>query len=197
MNSNLIDEIRTDIAKYFDINALIPNTEAIYFSPNKKYFFKSNDYCQTDIKRNWTVSKIEVFQSTPEEKIFEFIRNDNLIFHGWLSIENISYLLLSEDFEGQSILDLSNRKFYSYSFKEEKFIWCEFYPSPDSKKLSIIGCYWACPSEIIVFDTSEPTRLPFKELYRQDYFHEKLEWIDNTILKISKIDNDNKLIRFL
>ena len=191
---NLIQDIRADIVKHFDNTALLPNTEEIYSSPDNKYFFKSNYYRQTDYKRNWTVSKIEVFQSDTGEKIFEFIRNDDSLFHTWLKVDNIDYLLLSEDLEGKSILDISNRKFYSYSFEEEKFIWCEYYPSPDSKKLAIIGCYWACPYEVVVFDTSNPTSFPYKELYRQDTFQEKLEWLDNTTLKIINTENNSKIV---
>jgi hypothetical protein len=195
MTANHIQDIRADILKHFDSTALLPNTEENYSSPDNKYFFKSNYYRQSKDKHNWTVSKIEVFQTDTGEKIFEFIRNDDSLFHGWLTVDNDDYLLLSEDLEGKSILDISNRKFYSYSFEEEKFIWCEYYPSPDSKKLAIIGCYWACPYEIVVFDTSKPTSFPYKELYRQDTFQEKVEWLDNTTLKITSNDNDSKIVK--
>lgn len=190
MKANLIEEVRADINKYFDANALIPNLEEIHYSPDKKYFFKSNYYNQSDNSRNWIVSKIEIFQTEGESKIFEFIRNDDSLFHCWLKIDNKSYLLLSEDVEGKSILDLTNKTFYSYSFEEEKFIWCEYYPSPDCKKLAVIGCYWACPSEIRVFDISEPTKFPFKELYIKDTFQEKIDWVDNETLRISSQDNE-------
>lgn len=195
MTANLIQDIRAEIVKHFDNTALLPDTEENYSSPDNKYFFKSNYYRQTDDKRNWTVSKIEVFQTDTGEKIFEFLRNDDSLFHGWLTVDNSHYLLLSEDLEGKSILDISNRKFYSYSFEDDKFIWCEYYPSPDSKKLAIIGCYWACPYEIVVFDTSKPTNFPYKELYRQDTFQEKVEWLDNTTLKITSNENDSKIVK--
>jgi len=194
--TNLIQNIRADIAEHFDDNSLLPNTEETHFSPNKKYFFRSNYYLQTDKNRNWTVSKIEIFEAESEKKLFEFIRNDDSLFHGWLTIDNKNYLLLSEDIEGKSIFELEDRKFYSYSYEDDKFIWCEYYPSPDSKKLAIIGCYWACPYEIVVFDTTNPTTFPYRELYRQDTFKEKLEWLDNTTLKITADEDNNKVIKF-
>ena len=184
MTANNISEIRAEIKKYFDEKTLLPDTEEIYFSPDKRYFFKSNYYRQSDNKRSWTVSKIEIFQTNPEEKLFEFIRNDDSLFHGWLTIEQRTYLLLSEDLEGKSIFDFLNRDFHSYSFENDKFIWCEYYPSPDGKQLAIIGCFWGGPYEIIVFNTSEPLNIPYTELYRQDTFQEKVEWIDNETLKI-------------
>jgi hypothetical protein len=194
MTANLIQDIRADIIKHFDDKALLPDTEEIYFSPDNKYFFKSSYYRQTDNNRNWNVSKIEIFQADNNERIFEFIRNDDSLFHGWLTVNNKSYLLLSEDLEGKSIFDLPNRKFYSYSFEDDKFIWCKYYPSPDGRRLAIVGCYWACPYEIIVFDTSAPTSYPYKELYRQDTFQEKLEWLDNDSLKITDNNNNCKTV---
>lgn len=194
MATNFIQDIRKDIIKHFDDKALLPDTEETHFSPDNKYYFSSNYYRQTTDNRNWTVSKIQIFQTSPKEKIFEFIRNDDSLFYGWLTIDNKSYLLLSEDIEGKSIFDLTNRKFYSYSFEDDKFIWCEYYPSPDGKRLAVIGCHWACPYEIIVFDTSEPTNYPYKELYRQDTFQEKLEWIDNRTLKITDSNNHSKTV---
>lgn len=194
MARNLIQDIRTDIINHFDDKALLPNTEETHFSPDKKYYFTSNYYQQTDNHRNWIVSKIQIFQTDNKEKIFEFIRNDDSSFHCWLNIANKSYLLLSEDLEGKSIFDITNRKFFSYSFEYDKFIWCEYYPSPDGKRLAIIGCYWACPYEILVFDTSEPTKYPYRELYRQVTFQEKIEWIDNRILKVTDNNNNSKTV---
>jgi hypothetical protein len=195
MSANLIEDVRADIKKYFDSTALLADSEEIHYSPDNKYFFKSNYYQQSDTKRNWTVSKIEIFQTDTEEKIFEFIRNDDSLFHGWLITENTHYLLMSEDIEGKSILDITNRQFYSYSFEEDKFIWCEYYPSPNYKKLAIVGCYWACSSEIVIFDTAIPTHFPYKELYRQDTFQEKIEWIDNTTLKITNNNMESKIVK--
>ncbi|HMT73223.1 MAG TPA: hypothetical protein PKA77_04105 [Chitinophagaceae bacterium] len=193
MITNTIQDIRADVVKYFDEGALLADTEEIHFSPDNRYYFKSNYYRQTDKNHNWIVSKIQVFQTDNNQEIFEFIRNDDSLFHGWLTTSGKSYLFLSEDIEGKSILDLSDGSFYSYSFEDDTFIWCEYYPSPDGKRLAVIGCYWACPYEILVFDTSEPTRFPFKELYRHDTFQEKLEWLDNVTLKISG-NTDSKIV---
>lgn len=194
MTANLIQDIRADINKYFDEKALLPGTAEIHFSPDKQYFFTSNCYRQTDASRKWTVSKIQIFQAGNEEKIFEFIRNDDSLFHGWLTNEQKTYLFLSEDLEGKSIFDFAKRAFYSYSFEDDKFIWCEYFPSPDGKRLAVIGCYWACPYEIVVFDTAEPAQFPFKELYRQNAFQEKIEWLDSVTLKIGDAENSKTVV---
>lgn len=194
MTDNLIQDIRAEILRHFDDKAMLADTEETHFWPDNKYCFTSNYYRQTDGHRNWNVSKIQIFQTATKEKILEFIRNDDSLFHGWLTVDNKCYLLLSEDLEGKSIFDFTSRKFYSYSFEDDKFIWCEYYPSPDEKRLAIVGCYWACPYEIVVFDTSEPTCYPYKELYRQDTFQEKIEWIDNKTLNITDGNNVSKTV---
>jgi len=51
------------------------------------------------------------------------------------------------------------------------------------------------PYEIVVFDTSKPTSFPYKELYRQDTFQEKVEWLDNTTLKITSNENESKIVK--
>ena len=177
---NRIHEVRADIARYFNEKERVEDTEEIYFSPDRAYFFRSNYYRQTDENRNWNVSKIEVFGAVSNKKIFEFIRNDDSLFHRWLVNGGKTYLLLSEDLEGKSVLELASATLYSYAFEDERFIWCYYYPSPDGKLLEVIGYYWACPSEIRVYDTSEPTAYPYCELYRRDSFQEHIEWVDNT-----------------
>jgi hypothetical protein len=137
-----------------------------------------------------------VFQTDGNQKLSEFIRNDDSVFHGWLNVNNKNYLLLSEDLQGKSIFDLTERRFYSYSFKEEEFIWCEYYPSPNSQKLAIVGCYWACPYEIVVFDTSNPLNFPYNELYRHYDEQEKIEWLDNTTLKFTGSENESRIVKF-
>lgn len=184
MTTNRIQDIRADISRYFDGNGFIPGTEEIHYSPDRNYFFRSACYRQTCKNRNWTVSKIQLFQMHNQEKLFEYIRNDDSLFHGWLTNEGKTYLYLSEDLEGKSIFSFADRQFYSYSFEADTFIWCEYFPSPNGKRLAVIGCHWACPYELVVFDTSNPADYPYRELYRQDTFREKIEWSGDQALTI-------------
>ncbi len=187
MATNRIENIRAELAAYFNEDALIEGTEEVFYSPDKQYFFRSNYYTQTAPTHSWTVAKIEIFKA-PDKKLFEFIRNDDSLFHGWLTIDDKQYLLLSEDVQGKSIYDLGRQEFHSYSFGEDEFIWCEYSPSPDCTKLAVAGCHWACPYEIRVFDTSTPVNYPYKELYRQSSFQDKLLWLNNEDLQITNRD---------
>jgi len=193
LSKNRIEEIRAENHAYFDENAMVPGTEEISYSPDNKYYFKANAYLQSDPKRSWRVSKIEIYENGSNEKIFEFIRNYDTIFHGWLNVDDHCYLLLSEDLEGKSIYDLDNRKIYSYAVEDEQFIWASYYPSPDSKRLAIDGCYWACPSEIRIYDTSNPISYPYRQIFSADGNY-KMEWIGNRTIKLIDDDGTSKII---
>jgi len=71
-----------------------------------------------------------------------------------------SNLLFPEDLEGQSIVDLTERRIEGFADKDGGFIWTEFHLSPDKDKLAVVGCYWACPYQCLVYDFREPMRLP-------------------------------------
>ena len=64
----------------------------------------------------------------------------------------------------------------------DDFIWTEFHLSPDMQKLAIIGCHWACPYEVVVYDFRSPLQLPLiiltREILGDD--HENFDkWINN------------------
>ncbi len=62
--------------------------------------------------------------------------------------------------EGQTVIDLSSGQVAGFSSPDDPFIWTEFHPSPDKTRLAVIGCYWACPFQITVYDFREPMNLP-------------------------------------
>jgi hypothetical protein len=43
-------------------------------------------------------------------------------------------------------------------------MWTDFHLSPDGRTLATIGCYWACPYVIKLFDFAEPLKLPLTEI---------------------------------
>ena len=70
----------------------------------------------------------------------------------------------------------------SYSPGENGFIWTDFYLSPNGSKLAIIGCFWACPYEIRVYDFENPLALPLPEIETFPLMgndDEFIEWIDD------------------
>jgi hypothetical protein len=74
------------------------------------------------------------------------------------------YLLFPEDLEGQTVIDLMTGRVEGFSSPDDTFIWTEFHPSPDVSLLAIIGCYWACPYQVTVYDFREPMNLPLPKV---------------------------------
>jgi hypothetical protein len=135
------------------------------------------------------LTKIEIFDQEPDEKIFNFFVNDSHFFYGWVTANKVEYLICAEDiFGGQTVVDLTNRKMNGYSPNEDGFIWTDFHLSPDNKTLATIGCYWACRYSIKLFDFSEPLNLPLKEINEIALLRNNeiiTCWLDNDTIQLS------------
>ena len=176
---NTITCIREEILQYFDEKGLINDEINTTYSPDNKYFFRSFPYRQCKPDCNWIVTKIEVWNNSNGKKIFDFIRSDDSLFHCWIKTEKCDYLFLSEDLEGQSVWDLTNHSFSSFSSESDRFIWIDYYPSPNHQKMAIIGCYWGCVSELVIYDIVNPLEIPFRILYRERMSGNSVRWVGN------------------
>lgn len=182
---NQIDKIRTEIESYFDPTRLAKDSEESFISPNGFYRLETSNYWQDKEDVNWDVTKVQIFDNQTNEKIFDFFGNDGRFFYEWLVKDEIEYLICAEDlFGGQTIVDLTNRKMEGYSPGEDGFIWTDYHLSPDGYKIAIIGCYWACPYVIKIYDFKTPLTLPLKEL-------SEIELIDNSEEIEGWLDNEN------
>ena len=126
-------------------------------------------------------------QVKTSEVIATLKRNDDRLFYFWITQGGHDYLLFSEDLEGQSIVDLTDRRVEGYSSKGGDFIWTEFHPSPSKTKLAIVGCYWACPFQVSVYDFRRPMHLPLPILAQFDTprdFAKFGEWQSNELLTL-------------
>lgn len=182
---NQIDKVRKEIESYFDPTRLTKDSEESFVSPNDHYRLETSNYWQDKEDVNWDVTKAQIFDNQTNEKIFDFFGNDEKFFYKWLIKDEIEYLICAEDlFGGQTIVDLTNRKMEGYSPGEDGFIWTDYHLSPDGYKIAIIGCYWACPYVIKIYDFKTPLTLPLKEL-------SEIELIDNSEEIEGWLDNEN------
>lgn len=162
---NYIEQIRTEIKTYFDPAKLVKGSAETAFSPDGRHGLHTACFTQTRPGHNWTVTRVEIFDNESKEIIFSFYCNDDRFFYSWLNHGDIAYFICAEDiFGGQTIIDLARKTMASYSPGEDGFIWTNFYLSPDAKKLATLGCYWACPTVIKIFDFTEPMILPLREI---------------------------------
>ena len=186
---NHIEDIRADIKNYFDPSNLIEDSTESSFSPSGNYRLDTSSFGQTKPNQNWSVTKVEIFENSSNEIAFLFYCNDDQFFYSWLSHGDTEYFICAEDiFGGQTIIDLTNKKMESYSPNEDGFIWTDFHLSPNGKYLATIGCYWACPLVIKIFDFTNPLSLPLKEIKEIQLLQDNeiiTSWLDNDTIQLS------------
>lgn len=175
---------------FFDSSLLAKDSLESFISPNGKYRMETSNYRQNKEDVNWDVTKVEIYNNQSQEKIFKFFGNDRRFFHQWLTKKETDYLICAEDlFGGQTVIDLTNREMESFSSGEDGFIWTDFHLSPHGNKLATVGCYWACPYVIKVYDFQTPMTVPLEELIEIgliDNSEEIIGWLDNENLTTDK-----------
>ena len=179
---NQIQKLREETKKYFDPDALIAENETPSFSPDRMYRIEWEHYRQNKPNHDWVATRVKVFDNRSSEVLFEFFKDDSHTFHTWMNLNETDYLVCAEILcGGQTVIDLTNRKMASYADGTDGFIWAQFFPSPDSKTLAVVGCFWACPYEIKIYDFSEPMNLPLRELRSIDLINDETidRWLDN------------------
>jgi hypothetical protein len=182
---------RADIRQYFDETAKIVGADEFSLSEYGIYYFETQQYRQTDPNRNWIVTKIQIGHIEKDGYIFEYLTDSDSSCSAWIYKDKKDYLLLPEFQGGQSIFDVAEQRLYSFYSEDDPFIWTNIYISPDKTKLAVTGCYWACPFEIVIYDCTNLTELPYSCIHRQplnNNFQIK-EWAGNkTIVLLT----DNK-----
>lgn len=123
----------------------------------------------TTIKRNYSDFYYEIVENHP--------------------ITNHDYLICGEDYQGQTIVNLSTKEKVSYIPPEARkgggLCWIGLEPSPDKLKLLVEACYWGGPYDLYLYDFSNPMELPYKQLKVLTSLADgPYKWIDNNTLKI-------------
>lgn len=187
---NYIEKIRADIKKDFDEQRFQKGDFETFVSPSNKFRLDTTNFWLKE--PYWDLTKVEVYEQISNKKLFDFFVNESRFFHGWVTKNSIDYLICAEDiFGGQTVVDLTNRKIVGYSPNKEGFIWTDFHLSPDKKTLATIGCYWACPYVIKLFDFTDPMTLPLTEIKEIQLLQNNeiiTRWLDNDTIELSLSD---------
>lgn len=191
---NYIDKLRADIKRDFNEETFKKWPTESAESPSKRFRLDATNYLSIELK--WDLTKLEIYDQERNAKLLEFFVNDGQFFYGWGSANSIEYLICAEDiFGGQTVVDLTNAKIAGYSPNEDGFIWTDFHLSPDGKTLATIGCYWAWPYVIKLYDFSDPMNLPLKEIKEIKLLDNDeiiIGWLDNETLKMKGIKRERE-----
>jgi hypothetical protein len=181
-----IEELRQDIAKHIDRNAMIPEAYEESLSPSGQYRMTFKSYRTKNTDRNWSVAEIEIADVATSRVLHRYARGDDSCFYAWVTKGSDEFLLLSEDIEGQSIYSPTLRRFESVAPEDDTFIWCIFHPSPSGRYLAVEVCYWGCPYMVIIYDFTDPMSLPLpKSLECYDGHNVDFDcWLSDTSFRL-------------
>jgi hypothetical protein len=193
---NYIDKIRDNIKAHFNGQTIEKGGFESFISPSKKFRADTTN-CHTK-NANSVYTLIEIYEQAQNQKILDFFTNEDRFLHGWGIANEIEYLITAEDiYGGQTIVDLTNRKLYGYSPDESGFIMTDFHLSLDGKTLATIGCYWACPFVIKLFDFTNPTKLPLREIKEMELLDNDeniVGWLDEETLQMEGIKREREKV---
>ena len=174
---------KPEIKDPVDFNKLVEDNEETFVSPCEKFRLETFNYWQNNKVSNCDTTKVKIFDNESEELLFDFHTNSGHFFHQWLTKDDVDYLICAENLlGGQTVIDLTNKILENYSTNDDGFIWTDFHLSPDGNTLATMGCYWACPYIIKIYNFETPMQLPLKlvkEIELIDNSESIIEWLDD------------------
>ncbi|MBL0911029.1 MAG: hypothetical protein IBJ09_01560 [Bacteroidia bacterium] len=160
---NHIENIRAELQQLYKTHDWKLSEQNEYTSPSGKYRLSAAEMWTESI--SYEITQVCIYDTDSGDLLFDFLVNDGRFFHAWLQKDGTEYMVCAEDiYGGQTLIDLSGRQMAGYSPGMDGFIWTDFQLSPDGKILAVIGCYWACPYLLKLYDFSAPLQLPLPEL---------------------------------
>ena len=100
------------------------------------------------------------------DTIADIKRNYGSFWHAFLTHPNgHDYLLCGEDYQGYTIVDITEKTIHSYigdeSLKGCGFCIVDFVDYDHTiDQITVEGCYWGAPFEYVVYNFKDPTILP-------------------------------------
>lgn len=183
------EEYRKKIEQYFLDRNLVEGSIEKFCSPSGRYELTTEEY--TTRKNAWSYTRGIVKEVSAGKIIADVKRNYSHFWHSWVQHSNgCEYLLCGEDYQGQTIINLTKGAVVNYFPKNGHngagFCWVDAHASPDSDFLAVEGCIWACPFEIVFFDFTEPDKLPYRELGRVDSLEKVSGWQGSNIFRLTR-----------
>lgn len=180
---------RASMEKWFTEDNRAQEHRKVFTSPSGKYQLTVDSYGTKP--GCWNYSRGRVYAG--EKLIADVKRNYSHFPFAWAEAHpnGHDYLLCGEDYQGQTVVELDTGARVDLQPDEHMdkgfgFCWVDIHPSPDRKVVAVDGCYWACPYEVVLFDFSEPLKLPYRELERWDEAESFDQWETEGKLLLSR-----------
>ncbi len=193
---NKIEFIRTESLRYLGESQKVVDSFTTIISPDNMYKVETREFILHKTEFNWSATQIKLVDISGLNQPISFVVNEGAFFHSWVDSGPVKYLLCSEDLcGGQTVVDLTNWKLSSYSENNDGFIWTKHLLSPDKKKLAVFGCGWGSPFFIMVYDFTNPMKLPLPEIHQPDWSgYDMIAWIDNCSMLVHSEENNEAIV---
>jgi hypothetical protein len=141
-----------------------------YFSPDEKYFFQMEVFSKPIDDGitfgNYFFSKIDIFNTHSQEKIFGILNNHSENHHQWLTNDGKTYLFFAEFEKGITVYNLTDKTQNTYLKEDSHHQIIQYFPSPDALKMATVE-YGLQEFQILIYDISKPMELPFPVVFRK------------------------------
>ncbi len=142
-----------------------------YFSPDKRYFFEIEVFSKPIDDGitfgNYFFSKIVIFDTHSQEKIFDALNNHANDCHQWLAIEGKTYLFLAEFATGMTVYNLTDKTQNSDLKEDSHHQIIQYFSSPDALKMATVE-YGLQELVVLIYDISKPMDLPYPIVYKKN-----------------------------
>jgi predicted protein tyrosine phosphatase len=178
--------LRQEVLDRFDTLSEEIASRKTSVSPSGKFTLTTSVWTGND--SGWNYSR-GLVSRTDCPVVVDIKRNHGMFWHCWVMQDGCEYLLCGEDYQGYNVIELeSGRDVFTFppeAFDGRGFCWTAVKPSPDGKTLAVDGCYWACESELVLFDFSEPFASPLPEKRRHEHLKTLGDWLNNDEIKFT------------
>jgi len=155
-------------------------------SPSGKYSLTIERYITQE--GGWSFTKGIIKEG--DKILHEVFRNYSQFWHCWLENHPSGkpFILYGEDYQGYSTYNLVDNKEQVHlpeaAAKGGGWCFIEVAANPANDKIAVIGCVWAGPESIRLFDVSSLEILPLPLLEHEWYslYPDTMKWEDNTNL---------------
>lgn len=165
-------------------------------SPDGRFQLKVDVYSASPERTYGELSVITLIDVETGQEISVLYRDDDRFWHAWVTRADGAYLVCSESLEGQTVVDLTSRTVASVTGEDDPFIGVEYHASPNGQRLAVLGCYWACPYVIQVYDFEDPMSLPWRVLAdfvlpQNDWSFAR--WVDHASIAVRSPDAEERI----
>jgi hypothetical protein len=157
---------KSEKSKYFKDDNIVADSTTTHNSESGKYELTITQYKSEEKAWKYTLGTVYSVISGQKQVIAEIQRNYHTFPYCFIEDHpnGHDYLICGEDYQGQTIIELDSGKRKDWIPAMGGYCWKRVTPSPSKTLLLVDGCYWACASDSIIVDFSDPLNPPFERL---------------------------------